>query len=104
VSHITDLFEGHNFNLYKDSLTDDGTQRLPKHVGDVLSILFTIQCMYGWFDKLNFALCMISTILKSARKPFLFVGDVKVLLLLIHIFRKEKISVFPGCDYVSLGD
>jgi len=34
VSHITDLFEGHNFNRYKDSRTDDGTEKLPKRVGD----------------------------------------------------------------------
>jgi len=87
-----DLFEGHNFNRYKDSLSEDGPQKLPKYLGDVLSILFTIQCMYGWFDKLNFALC---TILKNARRPFLFVGDLKVGLLLIRVFRNGKISVLP---------
>ena len=53
MTHFTDLFEGHNCNRYKDSFTDDGTQNLPKHAGEVLSILFTFQCVYGWFDKLN---------------------------------------------------
>jgi len=55
--HFTDLFEGHNFNRYKDSFTDDGTQNLPKYAGDVLSILFKFQCMYGEFDKLNLLAC-----------------------------------------------
>jgi len=93
ASYITDLFEGHNFNRYKNSLTDDGNQKLPKHVGDVLSILFTIQCMYGWFDTSNFALCTISTTLKVPEhlfcffRPILFFGDLKDCLLLIHVFR-----------------
>jgi hypothetical protein len=104
VSHITDLFEGHNFNRHKDSLIDYDNQKLPKRVGDVSSILFTIHCKCGWFDELNFALCTISIILKIARRPIFFVGDLNVGSLLMYAFRSEKISFLPGCDCVSLGE
>jgi hypothetical protein len=40
ASDITEQFEGHSFNRY-----DDGTQEVPKHVGDCAPISFTFQCM-----------------------------------------------------------
>jgi hypothetical protein len=30
-----------------------GTQKLLKHVGNCVSIVFTFQCTLGWFDKVN---------------------------------------------------
>ena len=46
-------------------MPDDGTKEVPKHVGDCVPIVFAFQCLYGWFDKLNFASCFVRTILKQ---------------------------------------
>ena len=40
MPHITEQIEGHN-----------GTQEMPKHVGDYIFIVFTFQCMrVGFID------------------------------------------------------
>jgi len=88
VTHFTDLFEGHNFNRYKDSLTDDGTQKLPKHIGEVLSILFTFQCIYGWCDKLNLLACYA-------------VSTCKYLTTFQRSVVPSKCQLFTSCQLIS---
>ena len=40
VPHSKDQFEGHSFNRRK-GLHDDGTQEVPKHVVNCVSVVFT---------------------------------------------------------------
>jgi len=39
-------------------------------VRDCLSILFTFQCIRGWFDKMYFASCTVCTIVKKSQFSF----------------------------------
>jgi hypothetical protein len=59
--HVSILLEDN-----RQGAPDNGTKEVPKRVGDCVSVVFVFQCMYGWFDKLNFASCLLRTLLKQA--------------------------------------
>ena len=42
--------------VIREGLPDDDTQEVLEHVGDGVSIVFTVQCMYGRSDRLKMVL------------------------------------------------